>query len=272
VFSPYYAWARRGDGLADPSRHCALNVALYGRPKRWAMTERGAARVQRDATHLAIGPSALSWDGTALTIRIEELAAPIPRPLRGTVRLHPTALARRQVALDAAGRHRWSPIAPTARVEVALDSPSLRWSGAAYFDTNEGDRPLERDFLHWDWCRAGLRDATAVLYEVVRADGDRLSVALRYDRTGAAEDFDPPARVAMRRGLWGVARDTRADASHDAAVLRTLEDAPFYTRSVIRTHLLGEPAEAVHESLSLTRFARPWVQAMLPFRIPRALR
>lgn len=52
---------------------------------------------------------------------------------------------------------------------------------------------------------------------------------------------------------------------------RTLTDAPFYARSVIGTHLLGEPVTAIHESLSLTRFASPWVQAMLPFRMPRQL-
>jgi carotenoid 1,2-hydratase len=29
---------------------------------------------------------------------------------------------------------------------------------------------------------------------------------------------------------------------------------------------------AMHESLSLDRFMRPWVQAMLPFRMPRRAR
>ena len=43
VFSPYYAWARRR-GPSDPLRHCALNVALYGPRKRWAMTERARQR------------------------------------------------------------------------------------------------------------------------------------------------------------------------------------------------------------------------------------
>ena len=58
VFSPYYAWARR-HGSCDPLRHCALNVALYGKRRRWAMTERGDKAVQRGADFLAIGPSAL---------------------------------------------------------------------------------------------------------------------------------------------------------------------------------------------------------------------
>jgi carotenoid 1,2-hydratase len=52
-------------------------------------------------------------------------------------------------------------------------------------------------------------------------------------------------------------------------VISTLEDTPFYARSVVRTRLLGEPVTAMHESLSLDRFSALWVQAMLPFRIPR---
>jgi len=64
-----------------------------------------------------------------------------------------------------------------------------------------------------------------------------------------------------------VPRATRADAV--PAVRQTLEDTPFYSRSVIGTQLLGEQVTAVHESLSLDRFRAPWVQAMLPFRIPR---
>jgi carotenoid 1,2-hydratase len=52
--------------------------------------------------------------------------------------------------------------------------------------------------------------------------------------------------------------------------MQTLEDSPFYTRSVLSTHLLGEPATAMHESLSLDRFSTAWVQLMVPFRMPRA--
>ena len=51
--------------------------------------------------------------------------------------------------------------------------------------------------------------------------------------------------------------------------MQTLEDGPFYARSLLDTRLLGEPAMAVHESLSLQRFRAPWVQVLLPFRMPR---
>ena len=50
---------------------------------------------------------------------------------------------------------------------------------------------------------------------------------------------------------------------------RTLEDAPFYARSQLSARLFGETVDVMHESLSLDRFRRPIVQAMLPFRMPR---
>ena len=40
------------------------------------MTERGRSRVARDASSFTIGPSSVRWDGTRLTIDIDERAAP----------------------------------------------------------------------------------------------------------------------------------------------------------------------------------------------------
>ena len=236
------------------------------------MTERPRGAVRRDMTSLALGPSSMTWDGSALTIRIDEIAAPVPSRIRGLVRLHPTALTRHVVALDAAGRHLWSPIAPCARVEVALEHPALRWSGPGYLDTNTGSAPLERDFTTWNWSRAPLRRGTAILYDVNRRDGGRLDVALHCTPSGDVDKIGSPSLNHLPPTRWRVARATRADSGHDATVRQTLEDAPFYSRSVLETHLLGEAATAVHESLSLDRFAKGWVQMMLPFRMPRAWR
>ena len=71
VFSPWYAWSRRW-GAGDPENHCCMNVALYGAPRRWAMTDRPRKALQRGADFLQIGPSGMEWDGNALTIRISE--------------------------------------------------------------------------------------------------------------------------------------------------------------------------------------------------------
>ena len=272
MFSPWYAFARRGGRPADPENHVCLNVALYGRPGRWAMTDRGRHALHRDATRLAIGPSTLEWDGTALTVHIRERGAPLPRPITGTVRLTPAALTGARFTLDDAGRHRWSPIAPIARVEVTLDRPGLRWSGPGYFDSNDGDRPLEADFRQWDWCRAPLPDGgAAILYNAERLQGGEQSLALRIGPDGAVTPFAPPPRAALPPTLWRVPRHTRSEPGVAPRVEQTLTDAPFYARSVIQTRLLGTDVTAVHESLDLARFTAPWVQAMLPFRVPRGL-
>jgi carotenoid 1,2-hydratase len=271
VFSPYYAWARRR-GPADPDNHCALNVALYSPGAgRWSMTERGSRHCRREADRFTIGPSALSWDGNALTIDIDEIAAPLPRRIRGRVRVIPRALVTHTALLDTAGAHRWRPIAPTARVEVELAAPDLRWQGEAYFDSNEGDEPLERRLRRWHWSRGALREGTAVLYDVEQRDGARTALALRFDPRGEVHPFESPAPVALPRSGWRIERATRSqDAA--ASLRRTLEDTPFYARSVVSQRLLGESVEAVHESLDLDRFRTPLVQAMLPFRMPRRSR
>ncbi len=268
VFSPWYKFARRGGRAADPENHVCMNVALYGGGgKRWAMTERGAGALRRDAASLRIGPSGLHWDGTVLTADILETTVPVPGRIRGRIKVYPQALATHEVLLDGAGLHRWSPIAPGARVEVEMQQPALRWQGTAYLDTNSGDTPLEEAFVGWDWSRAKVLGGTAVFYHGLRRTGERFGVALRYDGAGNAQDFVAPPEVELPRTFWRMKRVTRSEAGAEA--LQVLEDAPFYSRSVLRSQLFGEPVTAVHESLSLDRFVNPVVQAMLPFKAPR---
>ncbi len=271
MFSPYYAWARRGGRAADPENFCTVNVALYGaRGRRWAMTERGRSAMQRGADFITIGPSNLTWDGNALTVRLDERCAPLPRRVRGVVKLLPAALPDRTISLDGAD-HLWSPIAPVARVEARFDHPDLAWTGPAYFDTNRGASPLEEAFTSWDWSRAPGADGTIVLYNGHLRDGQEFSTALHYSPSGTVTDIEPPPRVALPKTLWRLPRHTRVDPGFAATVDHTLTDAPFYARSVIRTHLLGTPRQAMHESLSMDRFTVPIVQAMLPFKAPRAM-
>ncbi len=270
VFSPYYAWSRqRGD--TDPLNHCALNVALYGRNgKRWAMTERGRKGVHRASDRLAIGPSTLTWEDDALVIDIDEISAPIPLRLRGQVRVYPEAINGQDFALDPAGRHRWWPIAPVSRVEANFQHPDLSWSGTGYLDSNRGNEPLETAFKGWDWSRAELKQGAAILYDVRAREGQGAELALRFDHRGQVEQFDPPPRVPLpTTSVWRIGRGTQCEHGHAAKVVETLEDTPFYARSVVETRLLGEHAHSVHESLCLDRFSTGWVKVLLPFRMPR---
>ena len=270
VFSPYYAWARR-NAPADPLNHCAFNIALYGRGARWAMTERNAAQVHREPTVLRIGPSHMHWTGEALEIRIDEVCAPLPRRLRGTIRLLPRAIFDRCFMLDEAGRHRWTPFAPCARIEVLLSEPALKWSGLGYFDSNSGDEPLEDGFTDWTWSRTGVRDATRVFYDVNPRTTPSRSLALEFTAHQSLEAIEPPPQTALPPTSWRVARSTRADTGCPTHILANLENAPFYSRTLIDSSVHGARAPAIHESVDLERFRAAWVKCLLPFRMPRAL-
>jgi carotenoid 1,2-hydratase len=265
VFSPYYAWANRKTP-APAENFCAMNMVLYQpRGGYWAMTERGRKSLTRTAEMLRIGPSALRWDGATLVADINEHCAPLPRRLRGRITLTPQALQQEVFTLDPAGRHRWRPIAPRARVNVAFEQPGISWSGEGYWDCNEGDAPLATDFAEWHWSRGGDK----ILYDMRYADGTQHGLALCVQADGTLQPFTPPPAQNLPGTLWRVDRVTRADAGAGARVVKTLEDAPFYARSLVETRLDGDAVTCVHESLSLTRFASPWVRALLPFRMPR---
>ncbi|MCA9670627.1 MAG: carotenoid 1,2-hydratase [Myxococcales bacterium] len=284
VFSPHYARARRRDGVraVDPLQHCAFNVALY-RPSGdlWSMSEHGRGeRVVRAAEKLQLGRSTMRYEdgGARLIVDIDErtthVASPLGQPLRGRVSLELGGGGTSEaLVLDAggAGRHRWWPVAPCARAEVQLDEPGLRFSGSAYHDCNWGDEPLEQGFARWSWSRLALPGGDcAVLYDVVQRDGRRDERAMRFGAGGGVQPIADLERRALPRTRWAVARPTRADGSASSPrVLRTLEDTPFYSRSVIASRVGGEIARGVHESLDLDRFSAGWVQFLLPFRMRR---
>lgn len=267
VFSPYYAWSGRG----DPENHCAVNVALYGaRSDRWAMTERGRGEVRRSTSSFSVGRSALRWSERGLSIDLDERAVPHLTPIRGTVTLTPDVLPGQRFPLDDAGRHKWWPIAPLARVTVDLERPQSTWTGHGYLDCNWGSEPLEAGFVRWDWSRLRTGSSAVVLYDAERRSGGNLTMALRFREDGTLEDLPVPPTVCLPTGRWRVRRGTRADTTHGVSIQRVLEDSPFYTREIVATCLAGERGSAIHESLDLNRFANPIVKLMLPFRMPRA--
>lgn len=277
VFSPYYAWARRrhGDGAAAAERHAAFNLSLYRwRPgeaprRHWCMTERGEAALARDGTTLAIGGSRLAWRNGVLEAEIDEWTVPWPRRLRGRCRFTPRVLPARAFALDADGRHHWQPIAPLAQAEVDFSHPPRRWQGEAYIDHNRGTRPPARDFHGWQWSRGpdGAGGAT-LLYDALSRRGDARGLHLRATADGRLQAQPMPPRVPLPGTAWGLERAAHAAALGGAppVLAATLDSGPFYARSLLQA---GDGTLHVHESLSLDRFAQGWVQAMLPFRMPR---
>ena len=73
----------------------------------------------------------------------------------------------------------------------------------------------------------------------------------------------------MKRSLWALYRETRADLGYQPYQVRPMLDAPFYNRAAVRTQLDGEEVTGVHESLDLTRFRSPLLKPMLAVRVPR---
>jgi carotenoid 1,2-hydratase len=269
VFSPYYARALRR-GAASPEDHCAVNVALYGKGgHHWAMTERGCGELAREPESYRLGPSSLHWDEAGLTIRFNERTTPFFTRLAGEIRLTPSAVLGQSYALDAAGRHLWRPIAPEARVEVDIASPAQRWQGHGYFDTNCGERPVATDFVSWDWARAQTESGPLIHYDVLRRDGSRLDLSLEAGGDGTLVASAQPPLVPIAGTNWRVTRNARADQGYQPRVVATLEDTPFYARSLVRSRLNGAEALLMHESLSLDRLSSRWVETLLPFRMPR---
>lgn len=267
VFSPYYAWR----GRQRPEDHVCINVGIYGKGvKRWTMTERGQGSLKRGEDFLNIGPSSVCWDSNAITVDFDEIAVPLPRRVKGQVKLTPKWINPHAFDLDAKGLHKWWPIAPVCEAEVTLEHPDLSWKGSGYFDNNWGDEPLENGFERWDWSRMALPDdAAAILYDVERLDGTHHSLALQFDGTGKLSEFTAPPRQKLANTFYHVNRFTQCEEDYQAHVMETLEDTHFYQRAHIHTKLCGHIGPAMHESMALYRFRTRWAKLMLPFKMPR---
>lgn len=266
VFSPYYAWKK----WREPEDHCALNVAVYGSKRRWAMTERRRGDVARSASAFEIGRSAVRQIGDKLEVDINERTAPFAGTVRGRVTVTLPRRNDRTFALDAGKEHFWRPICPSAKVDVSLSSPALSWSGRGYVDTNYGGGPLERAFEYWDWSRTPLRDGGArIRYVADGVDGQRTSLALAFDPGGAVSEMQADADDDLpATSIWRIPRRTGSGLSGTPRIVQTLEDTPFYSRSLLESRSEDEGL-TVHESLSGARLRNGIVKAMLPFRMPR---
>jgi len=268
VFSPAYFRSRRTGLVADPLAHCGLHVVVHGERHAWASSEWSGERVQRQADALVIGDSRIVRDARGITIDLDERTRPWGSDIRGRIRLETESWCRSVFALDGDGRHGWWPVAPRARIEVALERPALRFVGTGYHDANAGSEALEQAFAGWSWCRAPLSgDRVAVLYDVRPREGIVPPIGVVFDASGRARSLPDLVPASLGPSRWRVARSTRADAHASPRVIRSLVDAPFYARSLVDTTIAGEHTVAVHETVDLDRFTRRSTQWMLPFRI-----
>ena len=171
-----------------------------------------------------------------------------------------------------ADRHRWWPIAPRCAGRGRTCS-GRRCAGAApaYLDSNAGDEPLEDGFPTGTGAGAGCSDEAAVLYEVRRRDGSEQALALRFRPDGERRAISSRAPAwRCRDTLWRVRRARPAARRWRPCGCRsTLEDTPFYARSLIAPGYSAAPLTMMHESLALDRFSANWVRLLLPFRMPR---
>jgi carotenoid 1,2-hydratase len=270
-FSPAYARAR-DRGVARPLDFCSLHVALHGRRRSvWSLTERPIEDASRRPRELAIGGSRAAIEGDALVLDIDERTTPLPGSVRGRVVVHPVVTATAPVVLDAAGEHRWWPVAPLARVEVALTSPGVRFSGHGYHDANAGSVPIDASFSGWTWSRARVEDRVVVSYDVAARDSQERSHRLVFGTRhgGKPVHLDRGRRAPLPPTAWRLPRSVAADDGRTASVARTLTDSPFYARSLVRTRLLGQESLAMHEVLSADRLRQAWVRYLLGFRMAR---
>jgi carotenoid 1,2-hydratase len=273
VFSPFYYAERARRGEADPMDFCAFNVAVYDGGKRaWGFTEWHRDEVTRTNEAFHVGANRITQDADKIVIAVDEACATGKGRVVGEIILHSKQGFDRAFSLDASGVHRWHPVAPLADIEVNLSEPALGFRGTGYHDANIGDEPLEASIRRWSWSRHEVEGGeTAVLYDGTRVDDSPFSLALRFKRDGTIDEMAPPPLVKLPSSFWWrCPRTTRSEGAVRPRVLRTLEDSPFYSRTLLECTLFGERTPGVHESLALDRFTTKWMQWMLPYRIIKA--
>ncbi len=265
VFSPWYRWS----GRKRPHNHVCINVATYGPGGRFTMTDRGERALRQTQDVFEVGPSKLSWADGRLIIDVDELASPpLPGRVKGRITLTPSGLTDVEAPLMPDGSHIWRPFAPTATIEVDLNR-GWPWSGHGSLDSNFGTRALEADFSYWTWGRFPVPGGSACFYDAERRDGGRLELGVKFADSGEIEPMEVPRKTRFARTLWAVKRETRADPGYTPHQVKMMLDAPFYSRSVVRTKIGGVETDGVHEALDLDRFASPLIKPMLAIRVPR---
>ncbi|MEO1027909.1 MAG: hypothetical protein AAFX02_02515 [Pseudomonadota bacterium] len=234
------------------------------------MTERGETQVSRSSHIYKIASSQIEQTGDKLIFDINETSVPLPRALRGRVTVDMPYCHDHTYDLSEAGGHIWRPICPTARVNVEFDQPGLNWSGHGYVDMNLGDGPIEQAFDFWDWSRQPIADdGTRIRYVTNPAGEEERSLGVEFGSDGSVREVDlEPGCPLPSTPIWRIKRRSGLFEGEAPKIVKTLEDTPFYSRSIMSYPSAPERL-AVHESLSGPRLAHPVVKCLLPFRMPR---
>ncbi|MEL7128270.1 MAG: carotenoid 1,2-hydratase [Pseudomonadota bacterium] len=233
------------------------------------MTERPKSAIERTTNTFAVGPSRVDRTSDGLSIRVLERGAPLPRAANGTVEVRLPWQNTRRFQLHPSGRHTWQPICTTAEVSVAFDAPKRTWTGRAYVDTNWGTEPLETGFDYWDWSRTEGPDGSAkIRYVSDLASGGATDFCVGFDTSGEISTHTlEPQTTLPPTPIWRIPRRAGLLNGETPELMRTLEDTPFYSRS-----LLNHPASgvrAVHESFSGKRLRSNLIKSLLMVRMPR---
>jgi carotenoid 1,2-hydratase len=125
--------------------------------------------------------------------------------------------------------------------------------------------------VDWDWSRATMRDgSTAVIYDVRQHQAKDRVLALKFDPKGTVSSIEVPERKhTLPMTLWRIYRNMRSDMESGVSIVETLEDTPFYARSVLRTTHMDEAVTVMHETLHVPRLTALSTQLLLPWRMPR---
>ncbi len=274
VFSPYYFRARKKNAATNPDNYCALNIAFHENQKKyWCMTERSAKHVYRSSEIFEMANSSITWNGSYLEFKIQEYTVPLPSKVSGVVRVHPHYINTNNYFLEDSQKHAWCPIAPCSHVEVEMQRPNFQWHATGYFDSNWGAEPLENGFRSWNWsCTKMNEEERVIQYHTVNRNNTNTDLGFHFASDGKITAREQQiAKILPETKIWRVPRKAYVEDDRNVNVLKTLEDTPFYSRSVLNSETQDKSILTIHESLELDRFKKPLTQFMLPFRMPRQL-
>ncbi len=259
-FSPRYSVESRRGGR--PTAYSAVNFALYHRGSRlaWVLTEYPAAELQEPRA-VRIGASSLEYTAQGLEVSIRDRTMPQGVPTDAFITLTAECPVGPHLTLKAGEPHFWQPIMARATARVRVPSLGLEFTGAAYHDTNHGEKMLGDGVEAWRWTRSHSQEATRIVYETRGAS----PIEVHATSDAVTVDAQPkPRSVEERRSGWGLKIPQSLEPFCDGALdaPRVLESSPFYAR----LEAVGPTHHAMGEIADFARFHRPWIRWMASYR------